>query len=227
MLPDDEGNQLITTTFTPLSLRTKAEHAYHEIRVRILDGELAPGAIVTSEFLAAELGLSATPVREALRRLAADDLVVLSAHRDLRIKPLSKAEIEGLYAVRRNLDMMAASLACVHAGDEDLEVPGVLLPQQSAAEDVRRAIRDNREFHRAIYARCANDVLIGLLESLWDRTDRYRLLLLHRQDRAEGIHREHVAIAEAFAARDGDVLRHALEHHTDAALDLLVARLDA
>ncbi len=211
--------------YAPEPLRTKAEHAYHELRARILTGELAPGAIVSSEYLAAELGLSATPIREALRRLAADDLVVLSAHRDVRIKPLSRAEITGLYAVLCTLDTMAASLACQHATDDELAIPGALLDRARGDAGHREQLMENRAFHRSIYSRSGNEVLNRLLDSLWDRTDRYRLLLLQPRHRAKEAEREHAEMARAFADRDADRLSSLLESHTAGSLDMLLAQL--
>lgn len=215
------------TPYAPEPLRTKAEHAYHELRARILSGDLAPGAVVSSEALAAQLGLSATPIREALRRLAADHLVVLSAHRDVRIKTLSRAEIAGLYAVRRSLDAMAASLACEHAADEELGAPAALLAHQRRRPSHPEQLTDNRAFHRSIYSRCGNEVLVELLDSLWDRTDRYRLLLLQPRHRATEAERQHREMAKAFSERDAATLVSVLEAHTAGSLDLLVEQIPA
>lgn len=210
----------------PSPLLTKAEYAYAELRTRILTGGLAPGAVVTSEFLAAALGLSATPVREAMRRLAADDLLVLSAHRDVRIKPLTRAEVEGLWAVRRVLNDAALVGACESAPADALGQPHDVLRDQRKRTDRRQELLANRQFHRSMYSRCGNEVLVQLLDSMWDRTDRYRLLLDEDdEDRSETVDRQHLKMAEAFARRDADELLRLSEQHTSGSLERLVNKL--
>ncbi len=79
---------------------TKADYAYSEVRERIMSGALPHGAVVSQEALAAELDVSTTPLREAMRRLSSEGLVVLDAHRDARVAPLSAAEARSLFEIR-------------------------------------------------------------------------------------------------------------------------------
>ncbi len=89
---------------------TKADYAYSEVRERIMSGALPHGAVVSQEALAAELSVSTTPLREAMRRLSAEGLVVLDAHRDARVAPLSAAEARSLFEIRQQLDPLAVRL---------------------------------------------------------------------------------------------------------------------
>ena len=90
---------------------TKADGAYLELRNQILLGTLEPGSRVDYLRLSASLGVSITPLREALRRLEADHLVIRSAHRDVVVAPLTREEASELVAVRQELDLLAARLA--------------------------------------------------------------------------------------------------------------------
>jgi DNA-binding GntR family transcriptional regulator len=209
----------------PVAL-TKADYAYQQMRARILDGRLVPGTALTAETIANELGLSTTPIREALRRLAADELITLSAHRDVRINALSRKEVEDLYRVRLLLDPLAAELACENAADDELGTPRRLLAPSRRRSDPHQELLGNRAFHRAIYGRCGSRVLVSLLESLWDRTDRYRLILVESPGTARHAHSEHTAMADAFERRDSATLRKLTEAHLESSLSTLLKHLD-
>src|SRR3954471_9174040 len=90
---------------------TKSDLAYTRVRGLILSGELAPGAVLPQATLAQTIGISTTPLREALRRLKQEGLVELDAHRDARVRPLDATEARDLLELRRTLDPLAASLA--------------------------------------------------------------------------------------------------------------------
>src|SRR3954465_1577962 len=88
----------------PMVGLTKAQAVYSELRRMILNGELAPGHEVNQEGMAATLGVSITPLREALRRLEMEGLVRLKAHRTVIIPPLTREELVQLYVIRIELD---------------------------------------------------------------------------------------------------------------------------
>ena len=189
---------------TPALAVTKAEAVYLETRARILTGALSPGLNVNQESLAATLGVSITPLREALRRLEMIGLIRLEAHRAVVIAPLTGRELDELYEIRIELDSLAARLAAAKAPEAQLVKISELARQKPAKEPVAQLER-NREFHRAIYASCGNGALIAHLDQLWDRTDRYRLILV-KEELVGGpaSRQDHIDIAEAVADRDAD-----------------------
>jgi DNA-binding GntR family transcriptional regulator len=194
---------------------TKAEAVYIETRSRILKGTLAPGSAVNQEALAAELGVSITPLREALRRLEMEGLIRVEAHRTMSITPLTSRELDEMYAIRTQLDPFAAGLAAVNVSEAQLEVIDRLARQRAATDPVLQLER-NRGFHRAVYSSCGNNALINLLEQLWDRTDRYRLILI----REELLHRstsqqDHIDLAQALAARKADLAAGLMRAHIE------------
>lgn len=199
---------------------TKSEAAYQEIRRRIMDGTLVPGSVLEQETLAATLSLSTTPVREALRRLESERLVTLQAHREVRVAPMSAVELQQIYAVRLELDPMAAELAAGAATDEQLHAVSASFGQRHS-DPVQRLIQ-NRQLHRGIYGACGNQVLIQILDSLWDRSDRYRMVLLKTDSKAASIESEHGAIVLAFARRDAAALRQLMTDHLQASMHSIV-----
>jgi DNA-binding GntR family transcriptional regulator len=183
---------------------TKAEAVYAEVRTRILTGRLAPGLAVNQEALAANMGVSITPLREALRRLEIERLVRLTAHRTVVVTPLTLRELDELYVIRTNLDSLAAGIAASVAADSQLTTIRQLARQKVSPDSVVQLER-NRIFHKAIYSACGNESLISLLDQLWDRTDRYRLILV-KEELAGGAtsQQAHIEIAEAITARDAN-----------------------
>ncbi|MFC9979196.1 GntR family transcriptional regulator [Gordonia sp. NPDC127522] len=196
---------------TPGGMFTKNDYAYAELQRRILTGVLPAGAVIPQAKLAAEIGVSTTPLREAIRRLSAEGMVELEAHRDARVTPVSADEARHLYQVRENLDPLAAALAAQTRTAADIAAISNAFDRLSpiaSASDLDALVR-HREFHRAVYRASGNPVLIDILERLWDKADRYRVIgLSHRGDSPDDRSRvtaEHRAIMEAVA--DGDAER--------------------
>jgi DNA-binding GntR family transcriptional regulator len=194
----------ITTT-------TKAEAAYAELRARILDGSMAPGTSLEQSTIAQDYGISTTPVREALRRLESEQLVVVKAHHGPRVAELSTSELHNLFAVRLELDPLAASLAAVEATPAQVvAIRGIIeRPVDTAAEQVAA----NRQFHRSIYQACANPVLVQVLDSLWNRCDRYRFLLLASEHSLDLDEVEHHKMVEAMESRNAEQMRALVAAH--------------
>jgi DNA-binding GntR family transcriptional regulator len=194
----------ITTT-------TKAEAAYAELRARILDGSLAPGASLEQSTIAQDYGISTTPVREALRRLESEQLVVVKAHHGPRVAELSTSELHDLFAVRLELDPLAASLAATEATAAQMVQIRTIIEKRMDTPAERVAA--NRQFHRSIYQACANPVLAQVLDSLWNRCDRYRFLLLGSGDGLNVDEAEHHAMVDAMESRNAKEMRRLVRSH--------------
>jgi DNA-binding GntR family transcriptional regulator len=155
---------------------TKGDLAYRRVRELILNGDLAPGTVLPQASLAATIGMSTTPLREGLRRLAQEGLVDLDAHRDARVRPLDATEARDLLELRRALDPLAAGLAAERRTGDDLAgIAAALEGLGDLPDDPSPAQLDSHHrFHAAIHQASHNDLLIGILETLWGKTDRYR-----------------------------------------------------
>ena len=128
---------------------TKADGAYLELRNQILLGTLEPGSRIDYVQLSASLDVSITPLREALRRLEADHLVIRNAHRDVVIAPLTQEEASELVTVRQELDLLAARLAAANMTQDELAVARKLI----ASEDENAALHYLRDAGLPVYRR--------------------------------------------------------------------------
>jgi DNA-binding GntR family transcriptional regulator len=198
---------------------TKADMAYRQVRAEIVEGALPAGTPIDQEALAARLGLSTTPVREALRRLESEGLVVSRPHRDTVVAPLTKQQLEDTYTVRLALDPLAIAIAARHASDAELQTVKELSQQATADTDPVTQMYKNRTLHRAMYRACGNAVLIQMLDALWDSSDRYRLSTLHDDQTVHRAHVEHSAIAEAMIERRADDAAELMRQHVADSLE--------
>jgi DNA-binding GntR family transcriptional regulator len=155
---------------------TKSELAYTRVRGLILSGELAPGAVLPQASLARTIGISTTPLREALRRLKQEGLVELDAHKDARVRPLDATEARDLLELRRSLDPLAAALAAERRTDADLDAVRTALDGLEALDTSPSLaqLESHHRFHAAIHRASHNALLIDVLDGLWVKTDRYR-----------------------------------------------------
>ena len=216
----------IRATGAPLHFATKAETVYGEIRRRILNGILKPSEPLNQEALAPELGVSVTPVREAIRRLEAEGLVQFQAHKLAIITPLTHGELSEIYDVRLKLDPYAASLATQAANDDDLDEIERLAEAPSRTNQLEQ-MRLNHSFHRAIYMRSGNSTLTEILDRLWERTDRYRVTLFTRDAELLAATREHIEIAQAMRLRQPDLVAILVQAHVARAQALMTDVLES
>jgi DNA-binding GntR family transcriptional regulator len=204
-------------------LVTKSELAYNSVREKILSGEFAPGSVINQAALAKAIGLSTTPLREALRRLKAEGLVELDAHRDARVTELKAEEARDLFEVRRSLDPLAASLAAMRRTKADIaEIRAAAegLEPLPGNPEYAHLLR-HRRFHAAIYRASHNDLLIETLEGLWDKADRYRRMALEVARGPEERTRkadEHHMLMESVIAGDSDTAATVMREHIDTSL---------
>lgn len=204
-------------------IETKSDFAYHDVRRRILSGELAPGSVINQGPLAQAIGISTTPLREALKRLKAEGLVELGAHRDARVAPLRAEEARDLLEMRRALDPFAAGLAA------ERRTAGDIREMRDAAEGLGalpgnpgyEALAAHRRFHAAVYRASHNALLVEALDGLWDKADRYRRLALETEpapERRARADQEHAALLEAVVAGDAEGAARIMREHVEASL---------
>jgi DNA-binding GntR family transcriptional regulator len=191
---------------------TKADAAYQGLRSRVLSGAIRPGSRLAQEALAAEMGLSTTPVREAVRRLEAEGLLIQEKHRMVRVPELSRRELSELYSILVVLDPMAARLGARLASEQDKAEVRQLAWADRSLNHLERVTR-NRQLHRIMYAAADNKVLEQMLDGLWARSDRYRAVLMSDESVAAAAGREHLHIVDAFCSGDLDRLGELIEQH--------------
>jgi DNA-binding GntR family transcriptional regulator len=202
---------------------TKSDLAYTRVRALILAGDLAPGAVLPQAALAQQIGISTTPLREALRRLKQEGLVELDAHRDARVRPLDATEARDLLELRRSLDPLAASLAAQRRTDADLaDIRTALdgLDALSRSPSLSQ-LESHHRFHAAIHRASHNALLVDILDGLWVKTDRYRRhgLEAGRSDEERDARAtEHRLLFEAVRDGDADTAADLMQKHVETSL---------
>ena len=202
---------------------SKADVAYALIRQRILDGTLAAGSKLAQYDLAADLGISITPLREAVRRLSGEGWILLDTHRNARVAELDLAEARQLLEARRALEPAAVALAAARRTDEDVA------RMQAALKRLRpvtrrwgeTALAAHRDVHRALYCASHNEVMVRMLDDLWDKSDRYRRVGLQLppggEDRTRDFE-EHHELVRLVVAGEGSGASALMASHIDNSL---------
>jgi DNA-binding GntR family transcriptional regulator len=192
--------------------RSIPDYAVEAIREAITTGRYPLGTRLDQNGLAAELGISTIPVREALRRLEAEGLVDISPRRGAFVAAISTAEMVEIYKIREALDTLAIAEAVPRLTDADLQrVEGILaeLEKATAAHDLERTLQLNRDFHEAIFAAAGMPRLLRMISNLTDRYSIYNKVYLPKH--SEHSTHEHRAIFEA--CRDRDIERAVMLTH--------------
>ncbi|HTP19170.1 MAG TPA: GntR family transcriptional regulator [Solirubrobacteraceae bacterium] len=188
-----------------LNIASVVDQVYEAIRERITSGSLPRGARVHQEDLAEELGVSRTPVREALRRLAAEGLVEMRTNRGARVADVDQVGMRVSYEARTVIEPGAARLAAGRRLEEPLaRMRAAVAAQRRSLRNVRRSFEANREFHLALAAASGNEFLAQFAERLW--VARIGETIYERQvetqERMLLDVREHEQILEAIEAGD-------------------------
>ncbi|WP_406151668.1 GntR family transcriptional regulator [Streptomyces sp. NBC_01012] len=148
----------------------RTEQAASVIRRAILTGRLRPGQPVVESDIAASLGMSKTPIREALKTLAGSGLVVLSAYRGARVRAMGSAAATAVYDMRILLEPEGVRRSVRNGGDLTLARRSLdLAAAAGATGDTAEMSLHNREFHRALYMACGNPILVRTLDELRDQ----------------------------------------------------------
>ena len=202
---------------------SKKDVAKAVLRDAILTGRYGPGQFLRQNDIAADLGLSSTPVREAFSELQATGLLVHEAHRGFRVASLDAGRLRQIYAARRIIEVETARLAVQHAEDDALaELKNLLedMKRHRASGQMDRMMLTNDTFHRTLFAQSGNPFLVDAIERLW--TSFPRFLPWTVEGRQEASLAEHERIIKALAARDGDAIARAYETHMDNALEIFL-----
>ena len=194
------------------------EEVFHTLRQAILKGEMKPGFRLREISLSNELGVSRTPIRDAIRMLEQEGLVVMEANKGAYVAEISKQELNDVLELRRSLEALAIEKASERISEKELEQL-----DKAAEEFASLAMSDNLmelaeadvRFHDVIYRATDNQRLIQLLFNLREQMYRYRVEYLKREEVHENLLVEHKRIIETIAARDMDAAVDAVCQHID------------
>jgi uncharacterized 2Fe-2S/4Fe-4S cluster protein (DUF4445 family)/DNA-binding GntR family transcriptional regulator len=199
--------------------RTETEKAYDLIRNQIITLELAPGSPIKAKYLAESLGLDLTAVEEALKRLAYEELVVITPPQEhgTYVSHVHRADLDHLSRVRLALESLAARLAAESATAEDVQELEALRQEQAAApsDDAQRLFNLDHRFHRAIARATGNRYLADTLERFFGLSQRLWFLALPNLGFLPAAVAEHAEAVEAIREHDGDRAAQLMHSHVE------------
>lgn len=200
------------------SRRPLHEEAAERLRDMIVEGELPPGERITEQSLCDRMGLSRTPLREAIKTLTSEGLIVLQPNRGATVASLSLDDIEDTFRVIGALEALAGEMACANVRDDDIAEIRVL-HYQMALHRTRGERLDyfklNQRIHEKIVELSGNAVLLETHMRLGGRIRRHRFAANVAPERWDQAIREHEEMLEALDERDGKKLAEVLRRHLD------------
>ncbi len=198
--------------------QTHAIHIQQTLEREILSGALVPGARLEEVDVAARFNCSRTPVREALRQLAAASLVIVKPRQPTVVAALSPRKLIEMFQVMADLEGLCAKLAARRITPlqvERLRQIHARMQQQAQGEDIDLFYETNREFHELIYEASQNEFLAEQTRSLRNRVAAYRKLVTQRPKRRSDTLVEHAAVLEAIAKGEEDMADKAMIAHVN------------
>jgi DNA-binding GntR family transcriptional regulator len=201
---------------TPISRRQLHEEAVDRLREMIVQGQLAPGDRLNERLLCQQLGISRTPLREAIKLLASEGLVALLHNRGAQVAPLEAGRLAETLAVMGALEALAGELACQHASAEQIAQVASLHAEMLAKHargDLANYFRYNQAIHLKIVEASGNATLANAYRQLNANVLRARYMANLSKERWDEAVREHEQILAALTARDVARLKRLLRDH--------------
>lgn len=202
--------------------RTAQERVEEALRQAILGGELSPGEPLVLADLSDQLGVSRTPIREAMRALASEGLIDMDSFRSATVHTPSLEEAREIYDLRLVLDPIAVRRAVERITPEELETAQAIHETMLSSDDIGEWVDANREFHRALQQAARSDRLIGIIDGLRNSAAMQVALSL----KAEGsqiakANADHEKILQAFREGDTDAAVSLTEEHLRNTLEVI------
>lgn len=189
------------------------EKVYQVLMDSIMDGSLPPGSELREQHIAKQLKVSATPVREAFKRLASDGLIEIVPYCGAVVKELDIREIDEAYACREALEHLAVEQAIERISPRDVQRLRALLEEYAAAQGIEKISAASQRFDDTIYQLSGNQTLRNLLGNLKAVISRDRKYSASNEERRSSIYQEHSAIIDALERRDAQAAKQAVSHH--------------
>ena len=198
-------------------LRVDTQRAYERLWDKITTLELAPGTLLNEQELAKDLELGATPVREALKLLAHDNLVVITPRHGLYVADVNMPDLEQISELRLALETLAAQLAAHRATPDDIAVLEALREEQMAAdvEDSRRLFAMDHKFHQAIAQAAHNKYLTQTLDHFFGLSQRLWYLVLPYLEFLPSSVGKHLELVEAIKSGDAERAEQIMRSHVE------------
>lgn len=189
---------------------------FNTLRQAIIKGELKPGERLLEIQLADKLGVSRTPIREAIRKLELEGLVTMIPRRGATVAGITRKHLQDVLEIRRALEQLATELACQRMCDDEVQTLQSLQSKFNDNIDTDDAFllaNIDEKFHDTIYQATHNERLVSMLENLREQMYRYRLEYIKNRSKRDLLVKEHNQIIEAIKKKDSDVAKEIINSH--------------
>jgi len=205
--------------------KTKNSLIFNILKEKIISGEIKPNERLIIRNIASSLGVSETPVREALKMLEAKGLVSSIPHVGAVVTKLNLKEIKDILVIRFNLECLATKLAVDNISIEEIYKLNIKVKEMAKCIEQKDYVNFghlNRKFHQIIYNSTKNQVLYKLIFDLWDKTERVRSVFSLDPGLMNKSHSEHIKLIEAFKSKDKNLTVKIVEEQKERASSTLL-----
>ncbi len=200
--------------------KTLRQLVYEELKERIISADLLPGQEINILDLSKNLGVSTMPVREALRQLDSEKIVVIQNNRSSRINELTQSEFDEILQIRLNIETVAAKKACELRTESDVHsIEKIIGEMQKTGDNLKQYIRKNRELHFGIYELANSPILLNIIDGLWARVGPYFNLQIFAKKELDEFLISHIKMCEALKNKDKVKMAQALKNDLNRAAE--------
>jgi len=216
---------MIQSAGAGITIRTANDEVYKLLRLWITSGELAPGSKLSIRPLAEMCGVSTTPVREALKQLQADGLIV-ATRRSLTVTQLDPTHVRQVFQIRLRLEQLASEWAIQVVTEDDIRDLQEILDQAGRDSTTPPEWHElNQEFHRRFYDLTRSPHLLELIQTVWDRVEPYLAIYASSVDDFDDAQQQHLLLLEHIRSRDLAALLDELDRHLMYTADTIMRAL--
>ena len=201
---------------------------FSTLRKAILKGELAPGERLMEKQLAEKMGVSRTPIREAIRKLELEGLVIMIPRKGAEVAKITEQDIKNVLEVRAALESLAVKLACQKMTDEDMQVLLSIndaFTEAARIMDVETVIKKDVEFHDVIYHSTNNEKLVQMINNLREQIYRFRVEYIRQMSDFKTLVEEHEEIVKTIMEKNGVEAQEIAARHIENQEKAVISRI--
>ncbi len=211
---------MVEENSSAIQYTTVSDSVYAWIKNAIIQGDFQPGERIPQESLTSKLGVSRTPVRDAIKRLEAEGLLIAKPHCGVVVFQLSKKHLIEIYDIRILLEQYCATRTCLKATNEELDKLEDLNMQMLECFHIsKNFMRIDREFHRMLCAMSGCVKTLEILDGVWDQCDSFKSIYYSLEGKGNLTIADHSRIIRALKSRDIDEVKKTVSMHLKDVVD--------
>lgn len=193
---------------------TVSDSVYLWIKNAIIQGDFKPGEHIAQETLTKKLGVSRTPVRDAIKRLETEGLLITKPHCGAVVFQMSRENLTEIYEIRILMEQYCAARSCIKASEEDINaLESISLRMLSYPDTTKEFMQLDRQFHYRLCTPSGCNNTIEILEGLWNKCDSFKSIYYSLEGRINDTLAEHTRIVQCLKKRDIDGIKGAIADH--------------